>query len=306
MVNLAGIITTVAGTGTAGSTGNNGPATSALLFVVGGISITASGYIFSSDAGECGIRQITPVGIITRIAGTGVCAAATGDGGPATSANINQPNGIQAVVSGTSITVYFNDVLNDRIRKISPTGIINTVAGTGTAGYSGDGGQATSANVNAPRGLYVYSDGSLYIADTANNRIRKVSPTGIITTVVGTGTATFSGDGGQATSASINSPIGIYIASDTTMYVSDTSNNRIRKVLPNGIISTIAGTGTGGYNNDGISPTSAQLNAPRCVTFSLDGSIMYITDGANNRIRAIYGIVTIYPNMYVIIYYRIN
>ena len=213
----------------------------------------------------------------------------------ATSANINQPNGIQAVVSGTAITVYFNDVLNHRIRKISPTGIISTAAGTGTATFSGDGGQATSASVNEPRGLYVYSDGSLYIADSLNHRVRKVSPTGIIITVVGTGTAGYTGNGGQATSATINKPFGIYVASDTTMYVSDTLNNVIRKVLPTGIISTIAGTGAAGYNNDGISPTSAQLNAPRFVAFSMDERIMYIADGANNRIRAINGsyIITI-------------
>ena len=140
-------------------------------------------------------------------------------------------------------------------------GIITTVAGTGTAGYSGDGGQATSAQLNAPLGVAVDAQGSLYIADDVDHRVRKVSG-GIITTVAGTGSAGFSGDGGQATSAQLNFPFGVAVDTQGSLYIADYGNNRVRKVS-GGVISTVAGTGAAGFSGDGGQATSAQLNAPQ-------------------------------------------
>ena len=158
--------------------------------------------------------------------------------------------------------LYIADQVNNRVRKVSG-GIITTVAGTGTAGYSGDGGQATSAQLNNPLGVAVDAQGSLYIADYANHRVRKVSG-GIITTVAGTGTAGYSGDGGQATSAQLNFPVGVAVDAQGSLYIADSDNYRVRKVS-GGIITTVAGTGTAGYSGDGGQATSAQLNVPlRC------------------------------------------
>ena len=146
--------------------------------------------------------------------------------------------------------------------------MITTVAGTGTGGYSGDGGQATSAQLDYPRGVFVDPQGTLYIADSDNNRVRKVSTDGIITTIAGTGTAGYSGDGGQATSAQLNGPGGVFLDAQGTIYIADSLNNRVRKIV-GGNITTIAGTGTAGFSGDGGQATSAQLNIPRRIMQSM-------------------------------------
>ena len=166
------------------------------------------------------------------------------------------------------------------------TGIITTVAGNGTAGFSGDGGAATSAEFNLPDGLVVDSAGNIYISDHNNQRIRKVTAsTGKIATIAGNGTAGYSGDGGAATSAELNGPGGLALNAAGDLYIGDFSNNRVRKIVAaTGIISTVAGTGVGGYSGDGAAATKAELSGPSGIALDKAGNL-YIPDFGNNRIR---------------------
>lgn len=185
--------------------------------------------------------------------------------------------------------IYIADVANNRIRKVTAsTGIISTVAGDGTAGYSGDGGAATSAELYYPYDVAVDGAGNIYIADSHNSRIRKVTAsTGIISTVAGDGIAGYSGDGGPATSAEINYPTGVTVDSAGNMYIGDFSNARIRKVTAStGKMSTVAGNGTTGYSGDGGPATSAELCEPGDLAVNSGGDI-YIADYCNNRIRKV-------------------
>ncbi|MBF0440234.1 MAG: hypothetical protein HQL93_14115, partial [Magnetococcales bacterium] len=172
-----------------------------------------------------------------------------------------------------------------RVVQLSPDGKITLVAGNGVRGFSGDGGLAIHASMNQPRALAVGGDGSIYIADNWGHRVRKVSPTGIITTVAGNGRSGFSGDNGPAVDATLHYPTGIAVAKDGTLYIADTNNHRIRKVATNGIITTIAGTGTPGYNGS-MSALDTQFNLPHGVTLASDGTL-YVADAANHRIRRI-------------------
>ncbi|WP_237531022.1 RICIN domain-containing protein, partial [Streptomyces sp. SID3212] len=172
------------------------------------------------------IRKVTADGKISTVAGAGTPGAA-GDGGPATSAQLHHPI---AMVPDTTGCLYIADHVNHRIRKVTADGKISTVAGTGTPGTAGDGGPATSAQLNKPIGLVLDSAGSLYIADSANNRIRRVTADGKISTVAGTGTAGTAGDGGAATSAQLNNPMGVAVDCVDTLYIADLSNHRVRKV----------------------------------------------------------------------------
>jgi uncharacterized repeat protein (TIGR03803 family) len=225
-----------------------------------------------------------PAGIAT-VAGDGT-PNYSGDGGPAISAGINGPD--EAVVDSSG-NIYIADTGNSRIRKVtSATGIISTVAGNGTFGYSGDGGAATKAEIGYPSGVAVDSAGNIYIADYANERIRKVTvSTGIISTVAGNGTAGYSGDGGAATSAELQHPVGVAVDSAGNIYIADMENNRIRKVTAStGKISTVAGDGTEGYSGDGGAATSAELDYPWEAVVDSAGNI-YIADSYNERIRKV-------------------
>jgi uncharacterized protein (TIGR03437 family) len=221
---------------------------------------------------------------ISTIAGTGA-ASYSGDGGPATQASVNQAVYVAVDAAGN---VYVADQFNHRIRRISPGGIITTVAGTGAAAYSGDGGPATSAALNLPIGIATDAAGNLFIADTLNRRIRKVDQSGIITTVAGNGSSVYSGDGGPATSAGLNNPVRCAVDSLGNIYIADQSIHRVRKVDTSGIITTIAGTGTMGFSGDGGPATGAQLNNPTAVAVDAAGTV-YFTDQFNNRIRRISG-----------------
>ena len=273
-------IKTVAGNGIPGYSGDGGSAINAGLFYPQGVAVDASGNIFISDYYNNRIRKVSTSGIITTVAGTGT-GGYSGDGGLATSANLLLPQGVAVDGSGN---IYIADYYNNRIRKVSTSGIITTVAGSGTGGYGGDGGTATSANLNLPQGVAVDASGNIYIADNGNNRVRKVSPSGIISTIAGNGTGGFSGDGSAATSAKLNSPAGVAVDGSGNIYIADYNNNRIRKVNSSGIISTIAGNGTGGFSGDGGASVNAQLFNPRSV--ALDGMAnVYIADYNNSRIR---------------------
>jgi sugar lactone lactonase YvrE len=284
--SIAGIITTVAGTGTSGYSGDGGQATSANLNTPNDIALDSSGNIYIADVSNSVIRKVTvSTGYISTVAGTGT-SGYSGDGGQATSATMKFPYGVALDSSGN---IYVADNTGNCIRKVTvSTGIITTVAGTGSAGYNGDGGQATLATLNQVQGVFVDASGNIYIPDYASQRIRKVTvSTGIITTVAGTGSQGYSGDGGQATSAMINYPQGVFVDTSGNIYIPDNLNFRIRKVtISTGYISTVAGTGTQGYSGDGGQATSATLNYPYSVVLDASGNI-YIADKANYRIRVV-------------------
>ena len=268
------IIIPVAGTGKAGFSGDGGPASQAQLNQPEGVAVDTSGNLYIADTDNNRIRKISPNGIITTVAGTGK-AGFSGDGGPASQAQLNQPGGVAVDASGN---LYIADTRNNRIRKISPDGIIDTYAGTGKAGYNepkgvSDGIKATDAMLNAPTGVAVDARGNLFIADTDNDRIREVRTDGKIITIAGD--VGFSGDGGPAKDAQLNHPEGVAVDASGNIYIADTRNNRIRKISPNGIITTIVGNGT-----------IAILNAPTGIAVGASGNI-YIADTGNNRIRVV-------------------
>ena len=280
-----GLITTVAGNGLPGSTGDGGPATSARLKAPEDVFVAASGDLYIADTGNHEIRKVAAAtGVITTVAGNG-SPGSTGDLGLATAARLNSPRGITVASNGD---FYIGDRSNNKVRKvIALTGLIMTYAGTGTAGYSGDGALATLARLNRPQGIHLASNGDLYIADALNSAIRKVAAvTGIITTYAGTGTAGFSGDGGAATSAQLNAPEAMHLNSVGDLYIADTVNNRIRRVSAGGTITTVAGTGTAGSVGDGGSATAAQLDTPRGIAIGSNGAY-YIGDRNNNKIRKV-------------------
>ena len=275
------IITTIAGNGTMGYTGNGGYATQAELHYPVGIFIDSNAYIYIADAGNNCIRKINTTGIITTIAGNGI-AGYSGDGGQATNAELSDTPGIAFDAAGN---LYITDAYNNVIRKVNTQGIINTVVGNGTQGYSGDGGQAINAELWAPGQIAFDTLGNLFFSDIFNNIIRKVNTTGIISTVVGNGTAGYSGDGGIATSAELNQPGGIVFDKFNNLYIA--CGNAVRKVnISTGIISTIAGTGTQGYSGDGGQATAAELYAPDFITLDNLGNL-YISDAGNSVIRKV-------------------
>jgi len=298
MINNSGIISTFAGNGTGGHSGDGGQATAAGIGV-GGITFDAIGNLYIADRGNY-IRKVNTNGIISTIGGIGT-AGYSGDGGPATAAEFNDPIGIAVDANGN---VFIADNNNNRIRKINTTGIISTYAGTGygaglatcTACYSGDGGMAAAANLNNPWGLALDALGNLYIADQWNNCIRKVNTSGIITTVAGNGfgagmntvgcTTCYSGDGGPATSAELSSPQSIAFDAAGNMFIADGYNHRIRMVNTNGIINTVVGSGTNGCTGDGGPAIIANLGFPNGIAFDVAGN-MYIDDINCSNVRKV-------------------
>ncbi len=291
LVGRGQVITTVAGTGTIGYTGDNGPAINAKLRQPSGVILDKKGNLYFADAGNSVIRKIDTSGIITTIAGTG-STGYNGDSILATDAKIYGPWSIAIDDTGN---IFVADVGNNRIRKIDTFGFIFTVAGTGTPGYNEDGIAATAAELNNPSGIAIDTSGNIYIADFVNNRIRMVNASGIITTIAGTGTAGFSGDNNPATSATLYHPYWIAIDKSINLFFTDEGNSRVRKFNPNtdGIITTIAGNATVGYTGDDVPATSTSLNAPSGVTLDKIGNL-YIGDATNNRIRRVdtAGIIT--------------
>ena len=225
---------------------------------------------------------------IFTVAGTGA-EGFSGDNGPATSAELNQPAGIAAMLDLDGLATVFlvSDGANHRVRLVSFDGTITTVAGNGTPGFAGDGGPATSAQLNGPEGLSVNADGSFLITDHFNHVIRLVSSNGTITTVAGNGTAGFSGDGGPATQAQLNLPVSVSSAGDGGFFIGDTLNHVVRRVAPDGTITTVAGTpGTAGFIGDGGPAVNAELDHPDGVAAKADGGFI-IADANNNVVRRV-------------------
>jgi sugar lactone lactonase YvrE/Tol biopolymer transport system component len=278
-VSAASVITTVAGNGTLGFSGDGGPATAAELHAPVGVAVDAAGDLYIADYNNQRVRKVSPSGTITTVAGGG--NSGLGDGGPATAAALARPSGVGVDVAGD---LYIADTFNNRVREVSPSGTITTVAGNGTAGFSGDGGPATAAELDGPSGVAVDAAGDVYIADTVNGRVRQVSPSGTITTVAGNGTAGFSGDGGPATAAELSYPYGVAVDAAGDLYIPDASNNRIRKVSPSGTITTVAGGGSD-LGNGGLA-TAAELANPEGVAVDAAGDL-YIADYDTQRIREV-------------------
>ena len=282
-VDSSGKITTIAGNTSCGYSGDGGPATAAALFKASRAVADRAGNVYIADFYNNRIRKVDTSGTITTVAGTGT-QGYNGDGIPATTAQLSNPNAF-AVDSGGNL--YIADTWNQRIRKIDSSGTINTIAGTGFPGVLGDGGPATSSQVNEPEGIVVDSSGDVYIADVGNSEIRKIDTSGTMHTVAGTRSFGYSGDGGPATAAALNFPTGVAVDGAGNVYVADNQNNRIRKIDTSGTITTIAGTGTSGFSGDGGSPTSAELSFPSDVGVDSLGRV-YIADNNNQRIRVIH------------------
>ena len=283
---VTGIITTVAGIGTAGFSGDGGPASAASFSSPGGLAVDGAGNLYIADYYNRRIRMVAAgTGIITTIAGTGTSGTA-GDGGPATAAQLAGPYALAADAAGN---VFIGLLEDARVRRIDAvTGVITTFAGTGTAGFSGDGGLATAAQMDNPYGLALDGSGNLFVADLYNNRVRKVdATTGIITTVAGSGTSGFSGDGGPATAAALNYPLGLAVDGAGNLFVADYNNQRVRMVAAaTGVITTLAGTGTAGFSGDGSPATAAALNYPYGLALDPAGNL-YIADINNSRVRKV-------------------
>lgn len=275
-------ITTYAGSGTSGFSGDGGVALLAKLYDPWAVAVDVGGNVYISDGGNNRLRKVNTSGIITTIAGTGVMGF-SGDGGQATLAKLSGPVGVAVDASGN---IYIAEPFNNRIRKINSSGVITTIAGNGNLGYSGDGGLATLAELNYPTGVAVDAAGNIYIGDQGNNCIRKVNTGGIITTIAGSGPGGYSGDGGPATLALLSTPAGVAVDAAGNVFVGDLGNQRIRKINTGGIISTIAGTGVQGFSGDGAAATLAQLNQPAGVSVDSSGNV-YIADFTNSRIRKI-------------------
>lgn len=269
-VDTSGIITTFAGNGTAGYTGDGGPATSAELNGPSWLALDSSGNLLICDTANNVIREITMAsGTITTVAGNGT-AGYTGDSGPATSAELNSPSDVTALPGGGFLVADYN---NNVVRKVNSSGTITTFAGNGTAGFAGDGGAATAAELNGPQSEAVDAAGDVYIADFSNYRIREVNTGGIISTVVGNGTSGYSGDGGPATSAQLNTPVGMTFKGKA-LYFTDYNNNAVREVDATGTITTLA---------------AGNLFHPQGVLFDPSGNLI-ISDTLDERVQQVAGI----------------
>ena len=219
-VDSTGTITTIAGTGELGFSGDGGPAVEAELYYPAGVAVDSAGNVYIADTGNQRIRKVDSTGTITTIAGSGEFGF-SGDGGPAVEAEFRSPRGVAVDSAGN---VYIADAGNRLIRKVDSTGTITTIAGTGEFGFSGDGGPAAAARLAFPYGVAVDSAGNVYIADTGNQRIRKVDSTGTITTIAGSGEFGFSGDGGPAVEAEFRNPRGVAVDSAGNVYIADSGN----------------------------------------------------------------------------------
>jgi len=289
-ITPSGIISTVAGIS---NNGDGGSASNAIVDPYGirfGKGAFANN-LYLTDRRNNQIRKVSGgTGLITTIAGNGG-SGFSGDNGLAINATFGAPRGVATDAAGN---VWIADTDNNRVRKIDTGGVIRTVAGNGNLGYSGDGVSATATSLYFPYAVDIDAVGNLYIADRFNNRIRKVTPQGIISTIAGNGTAASTGNDGPASQASVASPTDVLVASDGSIYIVETSTHQVRKIRPDGIIVRVAGTGAPGYLGDQGPALNARLNAPWVIALDGDGNL-YIGEQGNLRVRrvdAATGIIT--------------
>lgn len=322
----SGSASIAAGGGAYGFGGDGGAADLARFYRPTGVAYDSAGNLYIADSRNHRVRQISPSGTVTTIAGTGQ-ADYLGDGGPAIYARLNTPLTVAADRAGN---VYIADTGNHRVRRVTPGGVISTVAGNGLRGFGGEGTLATISQLDSPSALAFDADENLYIADAGNHRVRRVAPNGIITTVAGSGIKAFTGDGGLAVLASLDTPRGVAMDNSGNLYVADTGNNRVRRVNSSGVIAsfgegpwlaprglavdgegnvyaadtdnhrirrialdgqtaTVAGTSQPGFSGDGGSATEARLHFPAALTLDANGSVV-IADSMNDRIRKLTGL----------------
>ncbi len=275
-VGPRGDVSTIAGNGKAGYSGGGGQATAAEIHDPAQLCADAAGGLYFADSANDRVRRIDPSGTITTVAGTGK-EGFSGNNGPAALASLNHPLGVAVDSQGG---IYIADSANHCVRKVDQAGIVRAYAGTGEAGYSGDGGPATEARLDYPTGLAVDAEDNLYIADYYRHCIRKVTPSGIITTVAGTGEAGYSGDGGPATAAMLNYPSGVAAGPSGSLIIADRYNQRVRLVDGQGNIYTVAG-------GAGV-PAEYGLSYPFSVCFDKSGNI-YIGDNNDFRVKMVEG-----------------
>ena len=280
-VNSERLISTAAGTGVAGYSGENIPATAAMINGSAGIVVDSLNNIYFATTGR--LCKIDTNGYLTTFAGTGI-SGYTGDNGPATAAEI-QPSGMVFKKDGS---LYFTDFYHHCLRKIALNGIVTTIAGTGVGGYNGDHILATAAQLYRPAGICIDSIGNIYFADYFNHRVRKIDTSGIITTVAGTGITGYNGDNIGADSANLNYPIGVVLDLNCNLYISDVQTDRIRvvKLIGDTLIATYAGDGLPGYNGDYIPATNAELNEPAGMALGMNGELFFC-DYLNEAVRCI-------------------
>lgn len=282
-VDTKNIVQTVAGTGIPGYAGDGGPAVSAALQYPYMVAVDQSNNVFVADFGNQRVRRVSYVGYIQTIAGTGT-GGYSGDGGQAQKAQISEPAGVTVDDAGN---VYFTEAGGRRVREIvAADTTIRTIAGTGVTIPLGDGGPPRSAYFISPNTVVSDGAGTFYITDIGNDCVRKITPDGKISTVAGTGIPGYNGDNQPASAAHLNSPHGLALDSQGNLYIADTDSHRVRKVTRDGMIQTVAGTGTRGYNGEKLLATESQLNSPRDIAFDRNGNL-YIADVNNYRVRKV-------------------
>ena len=263
-------------------------ATAVQIAQPGGLAIDQAGNVYIAALGQSMVLKVASNGAISVAAGDGL-ARYSGDGGPAVAGSLasivnQQPGGLTFDAAGN---LYIADQANNVIRRVDTNGVITTVAGNGTNGYSGDGGPATAAMLFQPTGIAVDNAGNLYIADTENYRIRMVTAKGIISTICGNGDAGYTGDGGPASAATVWQPTGVALDNAGNLYIADLNNAAVRKIAPTGIITTVAGKGRKfGYAGDGGPATAALLNQVTDIKIDASGNL-YIADYGNQRVRMV-------------------
>ena len=283
-VDPGGAVTTMVGTGEPNYSGDGGPAGAATLHWPHGLAVDPNGAaLYIADSANHRIRRVElATGVITTVAG-GPAPGFAGDGGPATAALLEDPKGVALAPSGD---LYIADSGNERIRRVDRSGTISTVAGSGQTGFGGDGGPALAASFDGPRAVAFDPAGNLYVADDNNDRVRRIDPAGIITTVAGSATEGFAGDGGPAVAAQLNHPRGVAVDGRGTLFIADSMNHRVRMVDPSGVIGTVAGCGRQGYSGDGGAATVARLFEPRGVAVDTANRV-FVADTYNDRIRKV-------------------
>ena len=275
-IDATGMISTVAGTGRGGYNGDNMPAMEATLLHPRGLAVDESGDLYIADAFNHRVRRVDSMGMITTVAGIGDWGI-QGEGGPAVEVDLRQPT----VVAGDAFdNLFIGEGLNHRVKKIDSSGTITTVAGAGDWGFDGDGGPALAASLSIPTGLAVDGYGNLFFASQEDHRIRMVNASGMITTVAGTHEAGFGGDGGLATRARLDGPLGLAADWRGNLYIADRGNHRVRMVNPAGVITTVAGTGRFASGGDGGPATEAQVGSPTDVEVDAIGNL-YIAQNLN-------------------------